>query len=109
METDGVGETPVFWARLADTSSLSWDGVLVFFWSSWQEDSEGVLTAPVGFYTKCLCTNAKPAKGYKAETDPDPPGSTLRKCANESTQMACANGGGGGGFASLFYGVLEPL
>lgn len=84
----------MLWARMADTSSLSWDGVLVFLRASWQDDREGVVTAPVGFCTKCLHEYAKPAKGYKAETGPEPSGSTLWKCADESiTDGTCLRGG----------------
>lgn len=74
METDAFGETLVLWARKANISSLSWDGVLVFLWSPWQDDREGILAAPMGFFTKCLGGYTKPARGYKAETNLEPPG-----------------------------------
>lgn len=95
---------PVLWARTADSSSLGWDAVLVFLWSSWQDDRQGILTAPTGFCTKCLCTYAKPANGYKA--DPEPSGRSLRKCANESIADGASLSGG---LSSLFCGVLGPL
>lgn len=76
METDGIGEALVPWARKADPSYLNWDGVLVSLWSPWQDDRKGNLTAPMGFSTKCLCVYTKPTRGYEAETNPEPSGSS---------------------------------